>query len=472
MTVAVVVGGHGGAGHRGGAGPAATGRTVICTDPPTVVVLGDSTALTLGVALAATAPSGTTVANGGLFGCGLAIGTCGVQRSAAARSWPMFPACNAGDAGRSASGRPWTPRRWRTPRPGDVVLFVAGTWEVQDILPERTLDATSISRRSSATSSPRCARWWRSAPRTEHISTSPPCPPWPPEPPSARRRSPMDSPGRRLIYDRLIAEVAAEFPGTVSVIDYGEILSPRGVYTEYLDGVQVRTPDGIHTPAYAPGNVFVGNSTEAVAHAFYDWLSPRIWPLIIDSNLSPGSAPASAAEALPRQPPDDRFRPHRPSRAQVPPRPSATGKERITALDGLRAVALLIIMGYHFGVGWLQGGFFSLDIFYVLSGYLITGLLVSEYRKRSAHQAVGLLAAPGPAAAAGAAHRVGGGDPDGPLRRAGRSLSRLPDECAVRPLLLLQLVADRRQRQLLRGHRRRCHRSPTPGPWPSRSSST
>jgi peptidoglycan/LPS O-acetylase OafA/YrhL len=67
-----------------------------------------------------------------------------------------------------------------------------------------------------------------------------------------------------------------------------------------------------------------------------------------------------------------------------PPRPSATGKERISALDGLRAVALLIIMGYHFGVGWLQGGFFSLDIFYVLSGYLITGLLVSEYRKRGA----------------------------------------------------------------------------------------
>jgi peptidoglycan/LPS O-acetylase OafA/YrhL len=63
-------------------------------------------------------------------------------------------------------------------------------------------------------------------------------------------------------------------------------------------------------------------------------------------------------------------------------RPSATGASRISSLDGLRAVALLIIMGYHFGVGWLQGGFFSLDIFYVLSGYLITGLLLSEYRKR------------------------------------------------------------------------------------------
>ena len=60
---------------------------------------------------------------------------------------------------------------------------------------------------------------------------------------------------------------------------------------------------------------------------------------------------------------------------------SATGKERVVALDGLRAFALLIIMGYHFGVGWLQGGFFSLDIFYVLSGYLITGLLLGEWAR-------------------------------------------------------------------------------------------
>ena len=37
-------------------------------------------------------------------------------------------------------------------------------------------------------------------------------------------------------------------------------------------------------------------------------------------------------------------------------RPSATGKTRISSLDGLRAMSLLILMGYHFGVGWLQGG--------------------------------------------------------------------------------------------------------------------
>lgn len=85
----------------------------------------------------------------------------------------------------------------------------------------------------------------------------------------------------------------------MSVIDYGRILSPGGVYTEYLDGVQVRTPDGIHTPAYAPGNVFVGNSTAAAAQGFYNWLSPRIWPLIIDSNVAPGSAPTSVPPATP-----------------------------------------------------------------------------------------------------------------------------------------------------------------------------
>ena len=80
-------------------------------------------------------------------------------------------------------------------------------------------------------------------------------------------------------------------------------------------------------------------------------------------------------------------RAHRKRKSGSPARPgarartSATGTSRVLALDGLRAFALLIIMGYHFGVGWLQGGFFSLDIFYVLSGYLITGLLLGEWAR-------------------------------------------------------------------------------------------
>ncbi len=63
-------------------------------------------------------------------------------------------------------------------------------------------------------------------------------------------------------------------------------------------------------------------------------------------------------------------------------RPSATGRERAVGLDGLRAVAVLLVLAFHFGVGGLGGGFFGVDVFYVLSGFLITGLLVGEFRRR------------------------------------------------------------------------------------------
>lgn len=49
------------------------------------------------------------------------------------------------------------------------------------------------------------------------------------------------------------------------------------------------------------------------------------------------------------------------------------------ALDGLRAVAVLAVMAYHFGAGWSRGGFLGVDMFFVLSGYLITSLLLVEW---------------------------------------------------------------------------------------------
>lgn len=47
-------------------------------------------------------------------------------------------------------------------------------------------------------------------------------------------------------------------------------------------------------------------------------------------------------------------------------------------IEGLRAVAILLVVAVHAGVTWLPGGFVGVDVFYVLSGYLITGLLVQE----------------------------------------------------------------------------------------------
>ena len=51
----------------------------------------------------------------------------------------------------------------------------------------------------------------------------------------------------------------------------------------------------------------------------------------------------------------------------------------IPGLDGLRAIAVLGIIIYHLNKQWLTGGFLGVDTFFVISGYLITSLLLKEY---------------------------------------------------------------------------------------------
>jgi peptidoglycan/LPS O-acetylase OafA/YrhL len=51
---------------------------------------------------------------------------------------------------------------------------------------------------------------------------------------------------------------------------------------------------------------------------------------------------------------------------------------RLPGLDGLRALAVAAVILYHVGSGIVPGGFIGVDVFFVISGYLITGLLVRE----------------------------------------------------------------------------------------------
>lgn len=56
-------------------------------------------------------------------------------------------------------------------------------------------------------------------------------------------------------------------------------------------------------------------------------------------------------------------------------------KRYLPGLDGLRAIAVLGIIIYHLNKQWLSGGFLGVDTFFVISGYLITSLLLSEYEE-------------------------------------------------------------------------------------------
>jgi peptidoglycan/LPS O-acetylase OafA/YrhL len=50
----------------------------------------------------------------------------------------------------------------------------------------------------------------------------------------------------------------------------------------------------------------------------------------------------------------------------------------LPGLDGLRAISVIAVLIYHAGFSWLHGGFLGVEVFFVVSGYLITALLMSE----------------------------------------------------------------------------------------------
>ena len=57
------------------------------------------------------------------------------------------------------------------------------------------------------------------------------------------------------------------------------------------------------------------------------------------------------------------------------------GIRYIPAIDGLRAVAVIAVMLYHLGFTWIPGGFLGVDLFFVISGYVITRLLLDSFQQ-------------------------------------------------------------------------------------------
>ena len=114
-------------------------------------------------------------------------------------------------------------------------------------------------------------------------------------------------------------------------------------------------------------------------------------------------------------------------------------------IEGLRALAVLGVIAFHFGATGLPGGFIGVDIFFVISGYLITRHLQQEIAQTRHRQSVGLLCAARPPPAARLAVRHPGdarrrllhprAGRAGALFQRGAVCLDLHDQCLADPLV-------------------------------------
>ncbi len=106
------------------------------------------------------------------------------------------------------------------------------------------------------------------------------------------------------------------------------------------------------------------------------------WPSATYKSAT-GGQPPPAPTFRPARQSDTPFRRPRPTTA----RPGAARSSvevrmpHLPGLDGLRAFAVIGVLLYHAGVSWLPGGFLGVEVFFVISGYLITALLLSEWKR-------------------------------------------------------------------------------------------
>src|SRR5262245_23699083 len=103
----------------------------------------------------------------------------------------------------------------------------------------------------------------------------------------------------------------------------------------------------------------------------------------------PEAVPAAPGQALARRsatgrppppPPAGALRRTQPQRAlprpPPPPRPKRAHIAHLPSIDGLRAIAIAAVVFYHADLAWMPGGFIGVEVFLVISGFLITSLLI------------------------------------------------------------------------------------------------
>lgn len=96
---------------------------------------------------------------------------------------------------------------------------------------------------------------------------------------------------------------------------------------------------------------------------------------------SPGPGATAEAEAGTDPGTGPETGPATPSEAAAKDAGEAAKPRYWPGIDGLRALAVAAVVAYHMDSRWVPGGFFGVDLFFVISGYLITTLLAAEWRR-------------------------------------------------------------------------------------------
>ena len=277
VTIGVVIGTTSGSSVPIGV-PVARSKTSLPTsaakDATRLLIIGDSTALTLGYALPPNGPGwNVSIDNHGVEGCGVAIGPevreDGIVDSPA-------PSCNSA----SPVDEQWPAelRRLVASDKPKVVALLAGRWEVVDrIFDGRWTNILNPTFRRYVKRQLALAVREGTANGARMVLLTAPCyssgeqpdgSPWP-----------EDSPSRLKAYDNLLYQVAAEYPSKASVLNLDAIVCPGGEFKSALDGVVIRAPDGIHFPYFHFGDpLAAAPNTLAQVTAFGKWIGPRVMP--------------------------------------------------------------------------------------------------------------------------------------------------------------------------------------------------
>jgi hypothetical protein len=252
--------------------------------PIRVLFVGDSQALTLGIGLQAalTANPGRygsiRMLNEGILGCGVADGTTGIDAGTTFNVGlpctpdPQSGKCPPGGVFGPKQNVPcqkWTSawKDWVHQLKPNVVVLLAGGGEVLDreykgrltniLNPSFAAYVKSQLEKAVRIATARGALMVFMTKPCQSTGEQPDGDPWP-----------SDSAARQDAYNTLLRQVAAEHPNQVYVQDLNAYVCPGGKYTEDLNGVPVRQPDGVHFDVHRGGGG--------------DYLAPAILPYWVE----------------------------------------------------------------------------------------------------------------------------------------------------------------------------------------------